>query len=47
VRQGQGYLFAKPVAVAQLPAVIAAAARFTRDDAEPDLFEAPRIAMAG
>jgi diguanylate cyclase (GGDEF)-like protein len=29
--KGQGYLFARPVAVAQLPASIAAAARFERD----------------
>ena len=29
--KGQGYLFARPVAVEQLPAAIAAAARFTRD----------------
>ena len=44
--KGQGYLFARPVAVTQLPAAIAAAARFVRDDAEPDLFEAPRIGLA-
>ena len=31
--KGQGYLFAKPVAVAQLPSVIEAAARFARDPA--------------
>ncbi|MGA2057470.1 MAG: bifunctional diguanylate cyclase/phosphodiesterase, partial [Bradyrhizobium sp.] len=31
--KGQGYLFAKPVAVAQLPAAIAAAARFDRERA--------------
>ena len=31
--KGQGYLFAKPVALAQLPAAIAAAARFVREDA--------------
>ena len=30
--KGQGYLFARPVALAQLPAAIAAAARFIRDD---------------
>jgi diguanylate cyclase (GGDEF)-like protein len=30
---GQGYLFARPVALAQLPAAIEAAARFVRDDA--------------
>jgi diguanylate cyclase (GGDEF)-like protein len=45
--KGQGYLFAKPVAVTQLPAAIAATARFIRDDAEPDLFEAPRMALVG
>jgi diguanylate cyclase (GGDEF)-like protein len=33
--KGQGYLFARPVAVAQLPAAIEAAARFMRDDAPP------------
>ena len=31
--RGQGYLFARPVAITQLPAAIAAAARFVRDDA--------------
>ena len=31
--KGQGYLFAKPQSLAQLPAAIAAAARFVRDDA--------------
>jgi diguanylate cyclase (GGDEF)-like protein len=31
--KGQGYLFAKPVAVSQLPATIAAAAHFARDEA--------------
>ena len=30
--KGQGYLFAKPVSVAQLPAAIDAAARFVRDE---------------
>jgi diguanylate cyclase len=30
--KGQGYLFARPVALAQLPAAMAAAARFARDD---------------
>jgi diguanylate cyclase len=30
--KGQGYLFARPVALAQLPAAIEAAARFARDD---------------
>jgi diguanylate cyclase len=36
--RGQGYLFARPVAISQLPATIAAAARFVRD-------EAPSIAI--
>jgi diguanylate cyclase (GGDEF)-like protein len=45
--KGQGYLFARPVAVTQLPATIAAAARFVRDDAQPELFDAPRVALAG
>jgi EAL domain-containing protein (putative c-di-GMP-specific phosphodiesterase class I) len=31
--KGQGYLFARPAAVAQLPAAIAAAARFADDAA--------------
>ena len=44
--KGQGYLFAKPVSVAQLPAAVATAARFVRDD-EPALFDMPRLAMAG
>jgi EAL domain-containing protein (putative c-di-GMP-specific phosphodiesterase class I) len=30
--KGQGYLFAKPVALSQLPAAIEAAARFVRED---------------
>jgi diguanylate cyclase len=30
--KGQGYLFARPVDVAQLPAAIEAAARFVRED---------------
>jgi diguanylate cyclase (GGDEF)-like protein len=33
--RGQGYLFAKPVALAQLPAAIEAAARFVREDESP------------
>ena len=33
--KGQGYLFARPVGLAQLPAAIAAAASFVRDDAAP------------
>jgi diguanylate cyclase len=32
--KGQGYLFAKPVAISQLPAAIEAAAKFARDEAE-------------
>jgi diguanylate cyclase len=31
--KGQGYLFARPVAVTALPGAIAAAAHFERDDA--------------
>ena len=42
--KGQGYLFAKPAGLAQLPAVIAAAARFVRD--EPEFVEPPRVAAA-
>jgi diguanylate cyclase (GGDEF)-like protein len=33
--KGQGYLFARPMALAQLPAAIEAAARFVRDDELP------------
>jgi len=33
--KGQGYLFARPTSVAQLPAAIAAAAQFVRDDTPP------------
>jgi EAL domain-containing protein (putative c-di-GMP-specific phosphodiesterase class I) len=33
--KGQGYLFARPVGLAQLPAAIAAAAHFARDHAPP------------
>ena len=44
--KGQGYLFAKPVSLAQLPAVIAAAGRFAREE-EQLLFDAPRHAIAG
>ena len=44
--KGQGYLFAKPMPLAQLPAAIAAAARFARDDASHGPFEAPQIAAA-
>jgi diguanylate cyclase len=41
--KGQGYLFARPVALAQLPATIAAAASFVRDDAR-SITEATRAA---
>jgi len=43
--KGQGYLFAKPVGLAQLPAAIAAAARFVRDD-EAGFADAPRMTVA-
>ena len=42
--KGQGYLFAKPKALAELPAAIEAAARFVRDDAAS--IEAPARATA-
>jgi diguanylate cyclase (GGDEF)-like protein len=45
--KGQGYLFAKPMSLAQLPAAIDAAARFVREDKEPSFFDAPRLAVAG
>ena len=44
--KGQGYLFARPVALAQLPAAIDAAARFARGD-EPEHVLTPRVAVAG
>ena len=44
--KGQGYLFARPQSLAQLPAAIAAAGRFVRED-EPMLFDPPRLAAAG
>ena len=44
--KGQGYLFAKPVSIAQLPNAIAAAARFVRHDVEAELSEL-RVAAAG
>jgi EAL domain-containing protein (putative c-di-GMP-specific phosphodiesterase class I) len=44
--KGQGYLFAKPVSTAQLPATIAAAARFVRDSGS-EYVETLRIATAG
>ena len=43
--KGQGYLFAKPVALAQLPAAIEAAARFVRDDS-PSITETVRATAA-
>jgi diguanylate cyclase len=44
--KGQGYLFAKPQSLAQLPAAIAAAARFAREE-EPTLSDARLLAVAG
>ena len=44
--KGQGYLFAKPVALAQLPAAIQPPDEFAREE-EPLLFDAPRLAIAG
>jgi diguanylate cyclase (GGDEF)-like protein len=43
--KGQGYLFAKPVALAQLPAAIESAARLIRDQ-EPSIAETTRTAAA-
>jgi diguanylate cyclase (GGDEF)-like protein len=43
--KGQGYLFAKPVSLAQLPAAIDAAARFVRDDGTP-VTETARVTAA-
>jgi diguanylate cyclase (GGDEF)-like protein len=43
--KGQGYLFAKPVSLAQLPGAIEAAARFVRDD-EAVFADAPRMTVA-
>ena len=42
--KGQGYLFARPVALAQLPAAIEAAAKFARDDDAAVLSDEPRAA---
>jgi diguanylate cyclase (GGDEF)-like protein len=42
--KGQGYLFAKPVSLAQLPGVINAAAQFVRDELTPGI--APSAARA-
>jgi diguanylate cyclase len=43
--KGQGYLFARPVSLAQLPAAIAAAARFVRDQ-EQEVVETGRATEA-
>ena len=43
--KGQGYLFARPMALALLPAAIEAAARFVHDDAV--FIDPPRAAAAG
>jgi len=43
--KGQGYLFARPVSIAQLPATIEAASRLVRAEAEIVL-AAPHVAMA-
>jgi diguanylate cyclase (GGDEF)-like protein len=42
--KGQGYLFAKPVAIAQLPAATAAAARFAHGDASSARIEHATVA---
>ena len=44
--KGQGYLFAKPVNLAQLPAAIEAAARFVRDDEPSSASTAHAVAAA-
>ena len=44
--KGQGYLFARPVELTQLPAAIAAAAKFARED-DLESMIAPRVAAAG
>jgi diguanylate cyclase (GGDEF)-like protein len=44
--KGQGYLFAKPVGLSQLPAAIEAAARFVRDESL-HVAALPRTAVAG
>ncbi len=44
--KGQGYLFARPVSLAQLPAAVETAAKFARDD-EPAPSTMPQLAMAG
>jgi len=43
--KGQGYLFARPVALAQLPAAIEAAARFVHDD-EPSILDTLAVTAA-
>jgi diguanylate cyclase (GGDEF)-like protein len=44
--KGQGYLFARPQSLAQLPAAIAAAGSFVREE-DPMPADAPRLAAAG
>jgi diguanylate cyclase (GGDEF)-like protein len=44
--KGQGFLFARPVAVPQLPGAIEAAARFARDEAEASDAEEPHGTVA-
>ncbi|GAC1621086.1 MAG: hypothetical protein NVS4B4_06240 [Bradyrhizobium sp.] len=44
--KGQGYLFAKPAGLSQLPAVIEAAGRFARDESL-HVAASPRKAVAG
>ena len=44
--KGQGYLFARPVALAQLPAAVAAAARFVRDQEAAFIDAASAVAAA-
>jgi diguanylate cyclase len=45
--KGQGYLFAKPMSLAQLPVAIEAAARFGRDVESPAFIDPTRLAVAG
>ena len=44
--KGQGYLFAKPMALAQLPATIEAVSRLVGDD-QSEFFDTPRILAVG
>ena len=44
--RGQGYLFARPVALAQLPAAVEAAAQFVRDDTPSSAQATPATAAA-